>query len=99
MEKHEHIHLYLDHDDAGKKCLEIALKRSSKYEDESRLYEGYKDINDWVTHFGMLIRKQSLKRFLRWDCHKLFRVASYVSVKPKRWLFSCRSCGIQKMKR
>ena len=30
MEKHEHIHLYLDHDEAGKKCLDIALKRSLK---------------------------------------------------------------------
>ena len=62
MEKHEHIHLYLDHDEAGKKCLDIALKRSSKYKDESSLYEGYKDLNDWVMHFGKLEHKQSLKQ-------------------------------------
>ena len=62
MEKHEHIHLYLDHDEAGKKCLDIALKRSSGYKDESKLYEGYKDLNDWVMHFGKLEHKQSLKR-------------------------------------
>ncbi len=59
MEKHEHIHLYLDHDEAGKKCMDIALKRSPKYKDDSSLYEGYKDLNDWVMHFGKLNRKQS----------------------------------------
>jgi hypothetical protein len=62
MEKHEHIHLYLDDDEAGKKCLDIALKRSPKYKDESSLYEGYKDLNDWILHFGKLEHKQSLKR-------------------------------------
>ena len=62
MEKHEHIHLYLDHDEAGKKCLDVALTRSLKYQDESSLYEGYKDLNDWVTHFGKLEHKQSLKQ-------------------------------------
>ena len=62
MEKHEHIHLYLDHDEAGKKCLDIALKRSPKYKDESSLYERCKDLNDWVMHFGKLEHKQSLKK-------------------------------------
>ena len=56
MEKREHIHPYLDHDEAGKKCLGVGLKRSSKYKDESSLYEGYKDLNDWVMHFGKLER-------------------------------------------
>ena len=40
MEKYEHIHLYLDHDEAAKKCLDIVLKRSPKYKDESCFYEG-----------------------------------------------------------
>ena len=61
MEKHEHIYLYLDHDEAGKKCLDIAVKRSSIYTGESHLYEGYKDLNDWVMHFGKIQQKQSLK--------------------------------------
>ena len=60
MEKYKHIHLYLNHDAAGKKCLDIALKRSSKYKDESKLYEGYKDLNDWVMNFGKLEHKKSL---------------------------------------
>lgn len=62
MEKHERIHLYLDHDEAGKKCLDMALKRSWKYQDESGLYKGYKDLNDWAMNFGKLEHKQSLKR-------------------------------------
>ena len=62
MEKHEHIDLYLDHDEAGKKCLDIALKRSSRYTDESNLYAGYKDLNDWVMNFGKIEHKQSLKQ-------------------------------------
>ncbi len=62
MEKHEHIKLYLDHDAAGRKCVEQALNRSVKYEDKSRLYNGYKDLNDWLRHFGKLEKKQTLRR-------------------------------------
>ena len=61
MEKHEQVHLYLDHDEAGRKCVELALKRSPSYKDESNLYHGYKDLNEWVMHFGKLHKKQSLK--------------------------------------
>ena len=52
MEKHEAIHLYLDNDLTGKRCTELALKRSAKFKDESKLYKGYKDINDWMVNFG-----------------------------------------------
>ena len=62
MEKHEHIRLYLDHDDAGRKCVELALKRSVKFKDENSLYKGYKDLNDWVMHFGKLQKARALKR-------------------------------------
>jgi len=54
MEKHEHVHLYLDHDNAGKKWLEFARNRSRKYVDESKLYQGYKDLNEWHTSFGKI---------------------------------------------
>ncbi len=60
MEKHDGIHLYFDHDDAGKKCLAVALKRTPNYKDDSVLYSGYKDLNDWVMHFGKLDKKQVL---------------------------------------
>ena len=62
MEKHEHIKLYLDHDAAGRKCVEQALNRSLKYDDKSRLYNCYKDLNDWLRHFGKLEKKQTLRR-------------------------------------
>jgi DNA primase len=47
MEKHECIHLYLDNDEAGRKCTTLAQKRSLKFKDESKLYEGCKDLNEW----------------------------------------------------
>ena len=47
MEKHEKIHLYLDNDKAGKECLKQALQRTNKVIDESILYKGFKDLNEW----------------------------------------------------
>ena len=54
MEKHENIHLFLDNDNAGRKCTSLAVKRSSQFNDESKLYKGYKDLNDWMMNFGKL---------------------------------------------
>ncbi len=62
MEKHESVHLYLDQDEVGRKCTNIAQKRSLKFKDESKLYQGHKDLNDWLMNFGKKIRqKHSLK--------------------------------------
>jgi hypothetical protein len=52
MEKHEKVHLYLDNDNAGRKCVDQALSRSKKISDESGLYKGYKDLNEWSVSFG-----------------------------------------------
>jgi len=52
MEKHQTIKLYLDHDDAGRKHTNMALKRSPKFEDCGKLYKGYKDISEWLTESG-----------------------------------------------
>ena len=49
MEKHQTIKLYLDQDDAGRKHTAMALKRSQKFEDASKLYKGFKDLNEWLT--------------------------------------------------
>ncbi|MGZ6539941.1 MAG: toprim domain-containing protein [Bacteroidia bacterium] len=57
MEKHENIHLFLDHDNAGRKYTNLALKRSLNFKDESKLYAGYKDLNDWIINFGKLEQK------------------------------------------
>ena len=65
MEKHEHIHLYFDHDNAGRKCTDIAQKRSKKFQDESILYKGYKDLNEWNMNFGKLKKKKSLTHSMK----------------------------------
>jgi hypothetical protein len=65
MEKHRSIHLYLDRDLTGRKCTEFALKRSPKFIDESKLYKGYKDLNDWIVNFG---KQKETKQLL----HKRF---------------------------
>ena len=57
MEKHQRIHLFLDHDNAGRNCTNVALKRSMKFKDESKLYKGYKDLNDWMMNFAKLEKK------------------------------------------
>lgn len=49
MEKHEQIHLFLDRDKAGLLQTQKALKRSRQYIDQSHLYKGHKDMNDWLT--------------------------------------------------
>lgn len=68
MEKHQGIHLYLDQDDAGRKCTTLALKRSLNFKDESKLYKGYKDLNDWMMNFEKLEKqinvRQSMHRHL-----------------------------------
>jgi len=46
MEKHQSIHLFLDHDKSGLKCMQAALRWSNKYKDESHYYKGYKDLNE-----------------------------------------------------
>ncbi len=52
MERHERIKLFLDRDNAGQNCSKNALSLSYKYEDQSKLYEYYKDLNDWLMNFG-----------------------------------------------
>lgn len=52
MEDYERIQLYLDNDSTGQNCTRRALSTSHKYVDESKLYTGYKDLNDWIIHIG-----------------------------------------------
>ncbi len=52
MEKHKAVRLYLDNDTAGQNCSRYALSLSSKYKNESNLYQNHKDLNDWLMHFG-----------------------------------------------
>jgi hypothetical protein len=57
MEEHDSIKLYLDRDTTGQNYSRYALSLSSKYKDESHLYNQYKDLNDWLVHFGKSQRR------------------------------------------
>jgi len=49
----------LDCDTTGQKCIQKALTiDKEKYVDERGLYKNYKDLNDWIMHFGQA-RKQA----------------------------------------
>lgn len=48
LDRYEQINLYLDRDSAGFKCSSAAREISEKYKDASPLYEGFKDLNDWL---------------------------------------------------
>ena len=61
MEKHQSIRLYLDQDEAGRKYTKLALKRSAHCKDESKLYKGYKDLNDWLINFGKLKMQKNVR--------------------------------------
>lgn len=52
LDKYPAVHLYLDNDAAGKKHAAIALERHPRYQDFSRLYEHYKDLNEWIMYPG-----------------------------------------------
>ena len=64
MEQHNTIRLFLDRDKTGQNCTQGAMESCKKYTDESRLYEGYNDLNEWVQEMGKSQKKglrQSLK--------------------------------------
>jgi hypothetical protein len=95
MKKHEHVFLYLNHDNAGRSYVEQLQKKPIKYEGKSGLYKGYKDSNAWLVHWVKLQKLETLKRSKGMRFLKIFLGASYVLVIPKRWLPSWRTCGIQ----
>lgn len=62
LEKHNTIRLYLDRDATGQNCSRYALSLSSKYKDESTLYQNHKDFNDWILNFGKPQRKHQKQK-------------------------------------
>ncbi|HVI49228.1 MAG TPA: toprim domain-containing protein [Chitinophaga sp.] len=60
MEQHSSITLYLDRDPAGLRNTEKALKDSPLYKDGSDLYQGYKDLNEWLVKEFYLLQQHSL---------------------------------------
>jgi hypothetical protein len=58
MEAHKVVNLYLDRDAAGQNCSRNAIATSEKYKDRSGLYEGYKDVNEWLSDKRLDDRKK-----------------------------------------
>lgn len=52
METHKRISLFLDRDSAGMRYSAYAQSLSTRYRDESGLYAGHKDLNEWLADFG-----------------------------------------------
>ncbi|RKR84407.1 Toprim domain-containing protein [Mucilaginibacter gracilis] len=62
MEQHTKVNLYLDRDQAGIKCTAQAIEWNGKqYKDQSGLYAGHKDLNDWLKSQKRQQPKQRLK--------------------------------------
>ncbi len=57
LEEHEEIKLYLDRDATGQNYSRYALSLSKKYKDESKLYTGHKDLNEWLINLGNNTKK------------------------------------------
>ncbi len=57
MEQHDSIRLYLDRDKTGQNCTLQALSWSKKFKDESHLYKGYNDLNEWIQNIGKSAKK------------------------------------------
>jgi Toprim-like len=63
MEKHEQINLYLDRDKAGLKCTAQAIEwNKEQYKDQSHLYVGHQDLNEWLKSQRRQRHKQRLRR-------------------------------------
>ena len=50
LEDYDEIDLYLDNDSNGKLTAENLIHYSKKFKDKSKLYEGFKDVNEWLIH-------------------------------------------------
>jgi len=54
LAQYEAIHLFLDKDRAGQNCSQYALQSDKRYIDQSNLYAGNKDLNEWIVARGKL---------------------------------------------
>lgn len=52
-------HLFLDHDAAGRKCTEMVRRQLPHFCDQSALYQGYADLNEWHSRH---LQKQQIRQ-------------------------------------
>jgi hypothetical protein len=45
---YKNVHLYLDNNNSGQKCVQMALAQSDRFTDERSLYKGFEDLNDFL---------------------------------------------------
>lgn len=57
MDSHDTVRLFLDRDMTGKDCTAKALAWNERYRDESHLYKGYNDLNEWMQQIGKSQKK------------------------------------------
>ncbi len=50
MDGYDQIDLYLDNDSTGKATTQKLMAHSNNCLDKSSLYEGYKDMNEWLIY-------------------------------------------------
>jgi len=50
LEGYDMVNLFLDRDQAGQNCSKSATELDGRYNDRSCLYEGFKDLNDWLVN-------------------------------------------------
>ena len=62
MEDYESVRLFLDHDPTGENCTKLGLSWSKKYRDESGLYQGHKDFNEWIQSIGKAQKMSNIPR-------------------------------------
>ncbi|WP_276500978.1 CHC2 zinc finger domain-containing protein [Terrimonas pollutisoli] len=62
MENYDSIHLFLDLDRMGQQCTQQALQWSDKYHDQSRYYQRFKDLNEYLIKSVSHELKQSRRR-------------------------------------
>ena len=62
---HDNVHTYLDNDDAGRKCLSEIQKLDITVSDQSKKYQGYKDMNDYLVYGSKRERDKSCSFLLR----------------------------------
>jgi len=58
MDQHASITLYLDRDEAGKRCTALALSREQQYQDGSGLYADSKDLNEWLIKNSLALQQE-----------------------------------------
>lgn len=65
MEKYSTVHLFLDRDKMGKQNTQQAIQWSDKYKDQSKFYQRFKDLNEFLIKSVGHELKQSRSRGMR----------------------------------